>query len=204
MVHCTGARGNDESFDSFAFSSWIYLQFWNQSNCFINHEIKIIMIIIFFHNSPALPRSKLRGEGVMFDTPALNTLIKTLELKHKPHIMHQLALHSEQLSFSWGHWKCRRAHRRCVILVIQNVHSTAALLSGHLLFSSVPRAMSCHSASHQVRLLSFSLRSQQIMAYGSQGKTCHKLLCPLTGIRGNYCSPWQINGIEVQDTDATH
>lgn len=41
------------------------------------------------------------------------------------------------------------------------------------------------------------------MACGGPGETWHKLPCPLTGISGNYCSPWQINGIAAQHVEAT-
>lgn len=41
------------------------------------------------------------------------------------------------------------------------------------------------------------------MAYGGPGETWHKLPCPLTGISGNCCSPWQINGIAARHIEAT-
>lgn len=67
-----------------------------------------------------------------------------------------------------------------------------------------PRHFTQQGMGGGVRLgLSSSLMNQQIMACGGPGETWHKLPCPLTGISGNYCSPWQINGIAAQHIEAT-
>ncbi len=79
-------------------------------------------------------------------------------------------------------------------------------LSGCFVLSSAPCVLSLCSTLSKARGQAgtvFLFNEPTDNGCGGPGETWHKLPCLLTGISGNYCSPWQINGIAVQHIEAT-